>query len=219
MFYPPNDMMFFKDRNDAAKKLIPHLQKYRNERGVVMAVPRGGVPIAYPIAKAYNFPLELLMTKKIGYPGQEEFAIGAVSLEDHIVDEQYGIPKEYIESEVSRIRESLKERYKTFMGDHQPVDLENKVVIIVDDGMATGNTILSSIKMLRKHKPQKIVVAVPVAPRETAEKIRQHVDDFICLYHPEPFIGVGLYYMDFTQVSDEEVVQLLKNANHMDDVA
>jgi putative phosphoribosyl transferase len=212
-------MIRFRDRQDAALRLIPYLEKYKNEQGVVLAVPRGGVPIAYYISKYYNLPLELLMTKKIGHPSHEEFAIGAVSLEDYIIGDTHGAPPEYIEREVQRIRQSLKERYKKFMGDHEPVDLENKIVIIVDDGVATGNTILSSIKMLRRKRPKKIVVAVPVAPADTAEKIRKQVDDFICLSTPEMFIGVGLHYLDFSQVSDEEVSRLLKDANHFEDVA
>jgi len=211
--------MRFKDRNDAAQRLLPLLNKYRNEQGIVLAVPRGGVPIAHPIAKAYNLPLELLMTKKIGHPAHAEYAIGAVSLEDHIVDEQFNIPQVYINTEVNRIRESLKERYKFFMGNHKPLSLENKVVIIIDDGIATGNTILSSIKMLRRRKPKKIVVAVPVASSDASEKIKKEVDDFICLYTPEPFIGVGLHYIDFTQVSDEEVIRLLKDANRFENAA
>jgi predicted phosphoribosyltransferase len=209
----------FKDRKDAAMKLMPYLNKYKNERGVVLAVPRGGVPIAYYIAKEYNFPLELLMTKKIGHPNNPEFAIGAVSLEDYLVDEHPSIPQSYIDNSIITIRKNLEERYKRFMGNHKPVDLENKVVIIVDDGMATGNTVLSSIKMLRKRKPKKIVVLVPVAPPQTAIKIKKEVDDFICLYMPENFVGVGFHYMDFSEVSDEEVIRLLKEANHFEEAA
>jgi putative phosphoribosyl transferase len=212
-------MAIFKDRGDAAQKLIPYLRKYRNEECVLLAIPRGGVPIAYPIAKTFNFPLELLMTKKIAYPGHDEFAIGAVSLEDHIVDENFGVPKPYIDNEVRRIRESLKEKYKVLMGDHNPIELKNKVIIIIDDGVATGNTILSSIKMLRNTKPKKIVVAIPLAPPDTAKKIKEQVDDFICVYTPEPFIGVGLHYLDFTQVEDDEVKRLLRDANHFEDAA
>lgn len=212
-------MIRFKDRAAAARELIPHLSKFKNERGVVLAVPRGGVPIAYHIAKAYNLPLELLMTKKIGHPAQSEFAIGAVGLDDHFIDETFGIPESYIETEVQRIRGRLKEQYHLFMGQHKAVDLEGKVVIIVDDGIATGHTILSSIKMLRLKKPKKIVVAVPVAPPDTVEKIKKQVDELICLYTPTPFVGVGLHYMDFTQVTDEEVMRLLRDANHFENAA
>lgn len=206
--------MRFKDRKDAAMKLIPYLEKYKNEPGVILAVPRGGVPIAYYIAKKYNMPLELLMTKKIGHPSNPEFAIGAVSLEGYIVDEELNIPKSFIDENVLKIRKNLEERYTYFMGNKKPVDLENKVVIIIDDGIATGNTILSSIKMLRKRKPKKIVVAVPVAPLQTVLKIKKVVDDFICPYIPENFIGVGLHYDDFSQVNDNEVIRLLREVNH-----
>jgi putative phosphoribosyl transferase len=209
----------FKDRNDAAQKLLFHLKKYSAEQGVILAVPRGGVPIAYPIAKEYNFPLELLMTKKIGHPAHSEFAIGAVSLEDHIVDRRIEIPQSYIDNEIIRIRKNLRERYRYFMGKHVPLELENKIVIIVDDGIATGNTILSALKMLRKKNPKKIIVAVPLAPAQIIEKIRKEVDEVICLHSPEPFIGVGLHYENFTEVSDSEVIRLLNDANHFEDVA
>lgn len=206
--------MMFKNRYDAALKLIPFLEKYKDERGVVFAIPRGGVPIGYYISEHYNLPLELLLTKKIGHPRNEEFAIGAVSLEDYIIDERHNIPESYIESEIKRIRESLKERYKKFMGDRKPVDMEGKIVIIVDDGIATGNTLLAAIRMMRQKHPKKIVVAVPIAPREAAEKIKKHVDDFICLHIADDFYGVGQFYLDFSQVSDDEVIHLLQESNH-----
>jgi putative phosphoribosyl transferase len=209
----------YRDREDAALKLIPLLDKYRNANGIALAVPRGGVPIAYYIAKAYDLPLDLLMTKKIGHPSNMEFAIGAVSLEDHFLDEGFDLPESYLTQEVQRIRSALKEKYRKFMGEHQPQPLENKVVIILDDGMATGNTILSSIKMLRKQKPNKIVVAVPVASVQAVQKLKSEVDEVISLQTPDPFIGVGLYYENFEQVSDEEVIRLLKEINHLKDAA
>jgi predicted phosphoribosyltransferase len=203
--------MRFKDRHAAALELLPHLMKYKDEAGVILAVPRGGVPIAHPIAKSLGLPLELLMTKKIGHPANKEFAVGAVSLQDHIVDETLNVPQYYIDSEVKRIREGLKEKYRQFAGDREPPDLKDKTVIIIDDGIATGNTILSSIEMLRQQKPRGIIVAAPVAPIDTVSRISQEVDDIICLYTPEPFLGVGLHYQDFSQVSDEEVIRLLKD--------
>jgi putative phosphoribosyl transferase len=211
--------MLFKDRYDAASQLIPHLEKYCKEQGVVLAVPRGGVPIGYEIAKYFNLPLQLLMTKKIGHPMNPEFAIGAVGLEDHLVDLTTGIPSRYIDEQVQDIRKSLKERYRRFMGDQPPVGLENKVVIITDDGIATGNTIMGSIRMMRQKRPKKIVVAVPVAPVETARKMKKYVDDFICLHVTENFRGVGQYYDDFSEVSDEEVIALIKEANRFGAVA
>jgi putative phosphoribosyl transferase len=210
--------MRFKDRHAAALELIPYLDKYRNESGIILAVPRGGVPIAYPIAKSLNLPLELLMTKKIGHPANKEFAIGAVSLQDHIVDDTFSIPQYYIDAEIQNIRESLKEKYRKFAGKREPTDLENKTVIIIDDGIATGNTILSSIKMLRQQKPKKLVIAVPVAPADTVSKLKEQVDDIVCLYTPDPFLGVGLHYVDFSQVSDEEVIRMMRDINHIESV-
>ena len=205
--------MIFHDRYDAAMKLIPLLSKYKNEEGVVLAVPRGGVPIGYYIAMEYNFPLEILLTKKIGHPGSSELAIGAVSLENEVIDDRHNVSDAYIEEQVRIIRKSLQERYKKFMGDRKPMDLENKIVIIVDDGIATGNTILAAIKMIRAKHPKKIVVAVPVAPPRTARVIEKEVDDFVCISIPEEFYGVGQFYHDFSQVTDNEVTRLLKEAN------
>ena len=205
--------MLFSNRYDAAMQLAPLLEKYKNEEGVVLAVPRGGVPLGYYLAKHLDFAFDLLMTKKLGHPANEEFAIGAIGIEDSIVEENYNVPYNYIEQETERIRKELLENYKKFMGNKQPVDIRNKVVIVVDDGVATGRTILATLKMLRNKKPKKLVVAVPVASAEAAERISQEVDDFICLYTPEPFFGVGRFYHDFTQTTDEEVMMLLKELN------
>jgi len=204
--------MIFKDRHDAAMQMIPLLSSYKNVDGVVLAVPRGGVPIGYDIAMAYQFPLSLLLTKKIGFPGNSELAIGAVSLEDEVIDDRFDISREYLEAEIKKIRAALKERQKKFMGDRQPTDLKDKTVIIVDEGIATGNTMMASIQMIRSKHPRKIVVAVPVAPERTAAKISGLVDDFICVHIPDEFYGVGQFYDDFTQVSDDEVLKLMKEA-------
>jgi len=205
--------MYFSDRYDAAMQLAPLLEKYKKEKGVILAVPRGGVPIGYYLAKYLDFPLDLLMTKKLGHPGNEEFAIGAVSLEGSVVEETMGVPEQYIREETRRIREQLKERYIKFMGNKEPVDIKGKIIIVVDDGVATGRTILSTIKILRNKEPRKIVVAVPVASEEAADRIKEVVDDFICLHTPYPFYGVGRFYADFTQVEDEDVLLLLNELN------
>ncbi|AYB35083.1 phosphoribosyltransferase [Chryseolinea soli] len=205
--------MVFETRYEAALKLIPHLEKYAHDHGVILAVPRGGVPMGYEIARHFHMPLELLMTKKIGHPLDREVAIGAVGLEDHRIDVARDVPLKYIEKQVKQIRKSLKERYRKFVGNHLSIDLQNKTVIIIDDGIATGNTILGSIKMIYRQRPEKIVVAVPVAPVETVAKMKKYVDDLICLYVAENFRGVGLYYADFSEVSDEEVISLLRRAS------
>jgi len=205
--------MYFIDRYDAAMKLTRHLRRYKKEDGVILAVPRGGVPIGYYLARRLDFPLDLLMTKKLGHPNDEEYAIGAVGLEDSIIDEADDLPEDYIEQGIARIRQQLAQRYKEFMGEKKPVDIQGKIVIVVDDGVATGRTILATLKMLRNKQPGKLVVAVPVASREAAERIRREVDDFICLYAPSPFFGVGRFYRDFSQVEDKEVMMLLKELN------
>jgi putative phosphoribosyl transferase len=205
--------MLFKNRYDAAMRLLPYLEKYCNERGAVLAVPRGGIPIGYEIARHFNLPLELLLSKKIGHPLNPELAIGAVGLEDCLIDEGTGIPMSYIDRQVKIIRETLKQRYSRFIGDHPPVELEKRIVIVTDDGVATGNTIMASIRMMRQKRPKKIVVAIPVAPAETIKKMAPLVDDLICLHVPNDFMGVGWYYSDFSEVTDEEVIALLKKAN------
>jgi putative phosphoribosyl transferase len=206
--------MYFTDRYDAAMQLVTKLEKYKGQDGVILAVPRGGVPLGYYLAKYLDFTLELLMTKKIGHPLNPEYAIGAVGLEGSIIEVTGDdIPEEYIEYETARIRRLLAKRYKDFMGEKKPASIRGKTVIIVDDGIATGRTILATLQMLRSEQPRTLVVAVPVASREAAERIRKEVDDFICLYTPSPFYGVGRFYRDFSQVDDNEVMMLLKELN------
>jgi predicted phosphoribosyltransferase len=208
--------MYFNNRKDAARQLALKLEKYRHENGVVLAVPRGGVPIGYEIALYLDLPLDLLMSKKLGHPANPEYAIGAVTLEGSLAEDCFNIPEHYILEETARIRAALKERYKIFMGNKEPIDIRGKTVIVTDDGMATGRTILSTMKILRNKLPAKIIVAVPVASPEAAEKIKQLADDFICLYTPYPFYSIGNFYEDFSQVEDEEVNELVQQLNARD---
>ena len=203
-------MQYFYDRRDAAEQLANKLEEYKGEDGVVLAVPRGGVPIGYYLATYLDFDLDLLMSKKLGHPYNEEFAIGAVGLEDEIIEETQGISPEYIDEEVANIHQQLKERYRKFMGEKQPVDIAGKVVIVVDDGVATGRTILATLQMLRRKKPKKLIVAVPVSSKDAAQRISKEVDEFLTLHTPVPFYGVGRFYKDFSQTSDSEVISLLK---------
>jgi predicted phosphoribosyltransferase len=211
--------MYFSDRYDAAMQLIPHLEKYRKEEGVVLAVPRGGVPVGYILAKHLDFSLDLLMTKKISHPLHKEYAIGAVGIEGEIVEDFEKIPHHYIEQEIRRIRQQLCEGYKKFMENKEPLELQNKTVVVVDDGIATGRTILASIKIIKTKKPKTLVVAVPVSSEEAAQRISKEVDDFVCLYIPPQFYGVGGYYSDFTQITDDEVRNLLKQLTASDHAA
>ena len=206
----------YRDRYDAALKLISLLEKFKKDKSVVLAIPRGGVPIGYYIARTFHFPLDLLLTKKIGHPLNKELAIGAVSLEDEIIDDYPYIAKDYIDNQILEIRESLKQRYEKFLGNRTPIDLKNKTVIIVDDGIATGNTLLAAIKMIRNRSPKKIIVAVPVAPTDSAKKISHKVDELICPLITNDFTGVGAYYLDFSQVTDEEVIQLMDEINSLE---
>lgn len=202
--------MYFQDRYDAARQLAASLEKYKKEDGVILAIPRGGVPIGYYLAKRLGFDLDLLMTKKIGHPTNEEYAIGAVGLEDSIIEDTVNVPDRYLGEMIPRIRRQLKETYKKFMGRTTPVDIYGKITIIVDDGIATGRTILATLKMLRNKQPEKLIVAVPVASEQAAERIGQEVDQFVCLYIPSPFFGVGKFYENFSQTQDREVMALLK---------
>ncbi|RBL88349.1 phosphoribosyltransferase [Chitinophaga flava] len=208
--------MYFIDRYDAAMQLADKLEKYKGETGVVLAVPRGGVPIGYYLAKHLDFALDLLMAKKIGHPLHEEYAIGAVGLEDAFIDEKDNIPNEYLKAQIDLIRFELKERYKRFMNREEPVDISGKTAIVIDDGIATGRTILVTLRMLRNKHPKKLVVAVPVSSQEAAERIKREVDEFICLYMPVPFYAVGRFYENFRQIDDEEVMTLLRELNERD---
>lgn len=205
--------MLYKNRIDAALRLIPLVEKYKNENGVILAVPRGGIPLGFILAKHLKFPLDILLTKKIGHPQNKELAIGAVSMDDEIIDPRFDIPKAYLEHEIPKIRKSLKEKYIRYMGSRQPVSLNNKIVIIIDDGLATGNTILAVIRVIRKKHPAKIVVAVPVAPESAKKKLENYADDFLCPYTPKQFEGVGQFYEDFGQTEDAEVIRLLQEVN------
>lgn len=204
----------FKNRTEAAILLAAKLEKYKNKDGIVLAIPRGGVPIGCLIAEALNFPLEVAFSKKIGHPKNSEFAIGSVSLNGIFIDENIkDVSIEYIQKETERLTNVLKDKYAVFMGNRKPLDLKNKTVIIVDDGIATGNTLLVTIDAIKKYSPLEIIIAVPVAPYNSAIKLSKLVNEFVCLLVAENFQSVGRFYVDFSEVSDEEVVKLLQNYN------
>ena len=201
--------MKFRDRLEAGLLLAERLGKYKNQEGIVLAVPRGGVPVAYAVAKELGFPIDIILTKKIGHPLNKEYAIGAASLTDYFVIPHENITEEYIESELKKIRSKLRQMYGLFRGDKEPENLQGKTVLVIDDGIATGNTLLGTITMLRKSEPGKIVIAVPVASASAVEKLTPEVDEVVALYVPREFYGVGAFYDDFEQVTDEEVLYYL----------
>jgi putative phosphoribosyl transferase len=206
----------FKDRFDAGRQLAKALQHYKNREGVVLAVPRGGVEIGYIVAKELELPLEVVLSKKIGHPLHSEFAIGAVSMEGLVVTQRPDVSDEYIRTETKRLRHLLQARHKKYYGDREPANLEGKIVIVVDDGIATGNTLLSTVELIRHHNPRWVVIAIPVAPPDSLLHIEQAsgVDEVVCLLTPHDFYAVGQFYENFDQVEDDEVVRLLQEVWH-----
>ena len=205
----------YKDRTEAGNLLAQKLEKYSKEDAIILAIPRGGVPLGYIISEKLNLPLEVVLSKKIGHPLHKEYAIGAVALKSSILsDAAADISPKYIEEETIRIRSLLNKRYNDYYGNRNPEQLKAKTLIIVDDGIATGNTMLSIIKMLHDEKPKKIVVAIPVAPYSAINKLEAspYVDEVICPLIPDYFQAVGQFYQNFDQVNDEEVKKLLNKA-------
>ena len=196
----------FENRREAGKLLAQKLSKYQNAKGVILAVPRGGVPVAYEVAKELNLPLEVILVKKLGHPFNKEYAIGAVGLNDVYVVPHDNVTPFYITSETEAVRTRLREMKRRFLGNREPEDLSGKTVIVIDDGIATGATLLATLAILKKSQPAKIVVATPVISSSAMEKLSAEADEVITLHLPETFYGVGAFYTDFKQVTDEEVI-------------
>jgi putative phosphoribosyl transferase len=205
----------FHDRTEAGQLLAGKLAAYANRADViVLGLPRGGVPVAYEVARALNAPLDVFLVRKLGVPGHEEFAMGAIAtggvrvLNDQTV-RALRISDHVIEAVAAKEQQELDRRARLYRGDRPPPGLRGKTVILVDDGLATGATMLAAVKALRQQQAGRIVVAVPIAPPETCEQLRGEVDDIICAVTPEPFYAVGCWYEDFSQATDEEVRDLL----------
>jgi erythromycin esterase-like protein/predicted phosphoribosyltransferase len=205
----------FRDRSEAGRQLAAKLAAYANRPDVlVLGLPRGGVPVAYEVARALGAPLDVFIVRKLGVPGYEELAMGAVAtggvrvLNEALV-QKLGIPEYVIEVVAAREQEELKRRERLYRGGRPLPDVRGRTVILVDDGLATGATMQAAIKALKQQDPARIVVAVPIASRETCEELRAEVDEVICAVTPEPFQAVGLWYEDFSQTTDEEVRALL----------
>lgn len=208
----------FKDRIQAGMELAAKLEKYKDDPGIILAVPRGGIPIAYSVAKELNFPVALILTKKIGHPANKEYAIGAASLSDYFVIPHENVSEEYIEEEVERIRSGLKEMYNKFMDETGPESFKGKTVIVTDDGIATGNTLLATIQVLRKSNPGKIIIAAPVASKSAVKKLSKEVDKVVAVLIPTQFTGVGAFYENFKQVTNEEVMFFMNKIRELKQV-
>ncbi len=205
----------FSDRTDAGIQLSEKLKHHAKGNVVVLAIPRGGLPVAAIVAKALNAPLDVALTKKLGHPYNREYAIGAVSLNNVVLSNAVGITKSYIEEETKRIREVLKKRYQQYYKNREAQSLKDKTVIIIDDGIATGNTVMATVELVHKQEPEKVVVAIPVAPKLSITKLKDSplVDEVVCLSTPFNFHAVGQFYEKFYQVSDEEAISLLESVN------
>ena len=208
----------FRDRADAGRQLAARLKPYAGTPDVmVLALPRGGVPVAYEVARALHAPMDVFIVRKLGVPGQEELAMGAVAtggvrVLNHQVVNALGIPDYVIDAVVKWETDELKRREQLYRGYRPPPNVRGKTVILVDDGLATGSTMLAAVRALREQGPARIVVAVPVASPDTCELLKTHVDEVVCAATPEPFYAVGFWYRDFAQTTDEEVRGLLSLA-------
>lgn len=213
----------FRDRRDAGRKLAMALGRFTKVAPLVLALPRGGVPVAYEVAHSLHAPLDLLLVRKIGAPGHKEFGIGAVidGADPQLVLNEEAIrtlapSPDYIRAEMHREVAELERRRRAYLGDRQPPELRGRTVIVVDDGIATGGTMKAALRGARKAGAEKIVLAVPVAPREAIEDLRREYDEAICLATPAPFYAVGNWYANFDQTDDEEVKALLSHSGpHM----
>jgi predicted phosphoribosyltransferase len=213
--------MIFQNRQEAGQELIPELWQFSgNQDVVILGLPRGGVVVAYEIAKALKISLDIIVPRKIGSPDNPEFAIGAITEDGEgifnrdIID-MYRVPWEYIEKEVAKQAKEATRRLKVYRGDRPPIELKGKTVIIVDDGIATGSTMLAAIKSIKSREAEKIIVAVPVASMESISKVKSIVDKVICLQPHLRFGAVGACYEDFRQVQDDEVIEIMhKSEKH-----
>ncbi|HXH04752.1 MAG TPA: phosphoribosyltransferase [Candidatus Competibacteraceae bacterium] len=209
----------FSNRQSAGQQLAKQLLHLRGEQPLVLALPRGGVPIGLEVAKALAAPLDVILVRKIGVPWQPELAIGAIVdgpnpqrlLDEHLIAE-LGIDRAYIRDECARQLAEIERRRKLYFGEHPPIPLHGRTVIVVDDGIATGATMRTALRAVRNAGAAKIIVATPLAPEDTLELLRAEADEVICLSSPTPFIAIGMHYADFTQVEDAEVLALLNEA-------
>lgn len=209
--------MVFKDRAAAGRRLAESLQEFRDENPILLALPRGGVPVGYEVARALNAPLDVMIARKLGAPGQPELGIGAIApggvrvLNEEAID-MLGIREAEIEAIAAEEERELARRLRRFRGDRPPPALRGRTVILVDDGLATGVTAKAAIRAIRKEEPRRIIFAVPVCASDTARSLSEEVDALVCLEAPPSFGAVGLWYQNFEQTSDEEVLEWLERA-------
>jgi predicted phosphoribosyltransferase len=210
--------MYFRDRADAGRTLATSLVEYAGRPDlVVLALPRGGVPVGYEVARSLGAPLDIFLVRKLGVPGHEELAMGAIAsggvrvLNPGVV-QALEIPEQVIEDVAAAELRELERRERAYRADRPPPDVRGKTVILVDDGLATGSTMRAAATALRQQRPARIVIGVPVSTPETCDQFREEVDDIVCAITPEVLFGVGAWYQDFSQTTDDEVRELLARA-------
>ncbi len=210
--------MLFEDRIQAGRILAQRLMHWADRSGtLVLGLPRGGVPVAFEVARALNAPLDVFIVRKLGVPGQEELAMGAIAPQqvviiDKMLIDHLRISAQALQAVIDRETEELARREQAYRGRLPPLDVKGRSVILIDDGLATGSTMRAAIASLKKQQPSRLVVAVPVGAPQTCDEIRPTVDELICAATPEPFYGVGRWYENFSQTTDKEVQHLLSQA-------
>lgn len=207
----------FRDRTDAGRRLAVALSELEIDRPVVLALPRGGVPVGFEVATRLGAPLDVFVVRKLGVPGHEELAVGAIAsggtqVINREVAVAYGIDESMVARIARREQGELERREATYREGRPPVEVTGRSAILVDDGLATGSTMRAAAQAVRRSGAGRVMVAVPVAPAETCDLLRRDADEVLCLETPEPFHAVGLWYLDFTPVDDEEIAELLRRA-------
>jgi len=212
------EQWIFVDRTDVGCKLAQQLRTYQDRKdAVVLGVPRGGVVVAFEVASALHMPLDIFVVRKLGVPGREELAFGAIASGNvRVLDREIVTGLEITEKQIDEVtetaRKELERREHLYRGGRTPLALEGRTVLLIDDGIATGSSMLAAIRALRQSKPARLVVAVPVAPQATCVRLRREVDELVCVATPKFFYAIGQFYEDFSQVTDEEVKELLRLA-------
>jgi predicted phosphoribosyltransferase len=210
------DRRLLPDRNEAGRRLATALAGYASRRNLlVLALPRGGVPVGYEVARALHAPLDVMLVRKLGLPGQEELAMGAIAsggiqfVDEEVVD-AFRIPERVIADVAAREAVELERQERTYREDRPYPSVSGKWIILVDDGLATGSTMRAAAAALKSQHPEHLAIAVPVAPPETCVELSREVDHIVCLLTPHPFVSVGSWYQDFSQIDDDEVRELLQ---------
>ncbi len=209
--------MLFRDRSEAGQRLGAQLTEFANQGGLVLALPRGGVPVGFEVARLLNAPLDVVVVRKLGVPGQEELAMGAVAsgsvrVLNWEVIRACALSSRQIDAVAAKETQELRRREQAYRGDRTRIDVHGRTIILVDDGLATGSTMRAAVAALRHEKPKQIIVAVPVAPPSTCAEMEKTADRVVCLYTPLKFNSVGQWYQNFSQTSDGEVRELLDRA-------